>query len=210
MNKVHRVFVYGTLRQHESNHYLLKEARCVSRQCWTYGTLYDTGFGYPAMVKSTHNRVYGELYEVTPQQLERLDRLEGYEREGKNNLYERMTQVVHTDFDTAEAYVYTYPSSKRMGKSDKITFGDWKCHRYLQQNDLLYFAYGSCMDYERFKLAGVNHQFERVLGCGTAMNYSLAYTRKARDGGRADLIESNENTEGKIYHISSGALSYLY
>jgi len=27
----HHVFVYGTLRQHESNHHLLKTAKCIAQ-----------------------------------------------------------------------------------------------------------------------------------------------------------------------------------
>ncbi|WP_096200037.1 gamma-glutamylcyclotransferase family protein [Bacillus sp. FJAT-45350] len=65
MKNRNRVFVYGTLRQQEANHRLLKEARCISRQCWTNGILYDTGNGYAAMLPSPSQKVYGELYEVT-------------------------------------------------------------------------------------------------------------------------------------------------
>ncbi|KAA9023952.1 gamma-glutamylcyclotransferase [Niallia endozanthoxylica] len=209
MESVYRVFVYGTLRKHESNHYLIEKAKCVSSQCWTNGILYDTGNGYPGMAASTSKRVYGEVYEVTAKQLKQLDVLEGYEGEGMDNLYDRITQVVHTDFGTIEAYVYVY-TSETIYELDEIRFGDWKCHRYLQQDELLYFAYGSCMDDERFKRDNVKHQFERVLGCGIVKNYSVAYTRKARDGGRADLIESAEHAEGKVYHISHETLDYLY
>ena len=203
------VFVYGTLRQHEANHALLKGARCISRQCWTNGILYDTGFGFPAMVPSSHERVYGELYEVTAEQLQRLDRLEGYHGLAKDNHYDRITQVVHTDFGTSEAYVYVYSPTRRSDLTE-IKFGDWKCHRYLQQGELLYFAYGSCMDEERFQHAGVKQQFERIVGCGMLENYSLAYTRKSHDGGRADLIESMEHVEGKVYQITSDTLPYLF
>jgi gamma-glutamylcyclotransferase (GGCT)/AIG2-like uncharacterized protein YtfP len=209
MKNRHRVFVYGTLRQHEANHQLLIEARCISRQCWTNGILYDTGYKYPAMVPSPSQRVYGELYEVTDEQLKRLDVLEGFQGVGKDNHYDRITQVVHTDFTTSEAYVYVYSPPHR-NEFTEIRFGDWKCHRYLRQDELLYFAYGSCMDDERFQKAGVKQQFERVVGCGVAENYSLAYTRKSHDGGRADLIESMEHVEGKVYQITSETLPYLY
>jgi gamma-glutamylcyclotransferase (GGCT)/AIG2-like uncharacterized protein YtfP len=209
MKNRNHVFVYGTLRQHEANHRLLKEARCVSRQCWTNGILFDTGYGYPAMVPSPCQRVYGELYEVTDEQLKRLDELEGYQGVGKDNHYDRITQVVHSDFATSEAYVYVYSPPYR-SDSTEIKFGDWKVHRYLEQDELLYFAYGSCMDDERFQDAGVKQQFERVIGCGVVQNYSLAYTRKSHDGGRADLIESIEHVEGKVYQITSETLPYLY
>ncbi|WP_077618171.1 gamma-glutamylcyclotransferase [Bacillus sinesaloumensis] len=209
MKKLTKVFVYGTLRQHETNHYLIKDARCLSRQCWTNGILYDTGFGYPAMIQNSAKRVYGELYEVTSQQLHRLDQLEGYRGEGEDNHYERITQVVHTDYDTFEAYVYVYPSSIPT-KLDEIKYGDWKCYCYLKQEELYYFAYGSCMDTERFQQAGIANQFERVIGRGIAKDFSLAFTRKAHDGGRADLIESTESAEGKVYLINRATLTYLF
>lgn len=169
----------------------------------------DTGYGYPAMVPSPRQRVYGELYEVTTEQFKRLDELEGYKEHRKDNHYDRITQLVHTDFATSEAYVYVYSPPHR-SEFTEISFGDWKCHRYLQQDDLLYFAYGSCMDDERFQDAAVKQQFERIVGCGVVENYSLAYTRKSHDGGRADLIESTEHVEGKVYEIMSETLPYLY
>lgn len=208
MEKIYRVFVYGTLRKHESNHYLIKKARCVSSQSWTNGILYDTGDGYPGMAESTMKRVYGEVYEVDAQQLELIDALEEYKGEGQDNLYERIIQMVHTDFGTIEAYVYVYASP--IDELEEIGFGDWKCHQYLHQNEFLYYAYGSCMDDERFKRDRVKHQFERVVGCGIVKNFSIAYTLKAHDGGRADLIESAEQVEGKVYRISSETLTYLY
>lgn len=209
MNKKFRVFVYGTLRQHERNHYLLKEAKCLSRQCWTLGVLYDTGCGYPAMVKNGEARVYGELYEVNEEQLEKLDWLEGFSGDAEVNHYDRITQFIYTDTETIEAYVYVYLNDEAE-ELQEIKFGDWKCHCLLDSDELLYFAYGSCMDIERFELAGVAHHFEKVTGCGIADNYALAYTRKSHDGGRADMIEKEgSSVEGKVYHIDKSALEYL-
>ncbi|WP_081728092.1 gamma-glutamylcyclotransferase [Alkalihalobacillus hemicellulosilyticus] len=37
------VFVYGTLRSGEGNHYFLNSSRCVADHAWVYGELYDTG-----------------------------------------------------------------------------------------------------------------------------------------------------------------------
>ena len=67
------VFVYGTLRKGEVNARLLKNAACKAEQCWTNGSLFDTDYGYPAMTQSPSSRVYGELYSVTAEELERLD-----------------------------------------------------------------------------------------------------------------------------------------
>lgn len=209
MDLVYRVFVYGTLRKHESNHRYMNEATCVFRHAWTFGSLYDTGCGYPAMTASHLNRVYGEIYEINIELLKRLDWLEGYNGEGKNNEYDRRLQTIFTDFGQMEAFVYVY-SPEQVNGLVRIELGDWKCHLYLQQPELLYFAYGSCMDDERFRQAGVKSQFERVLGCGVATNYSLVYSWKSHDGGRADLIESEQNVEGKVYQISQQGLNYLF
>ncbi|MGM8215458.1 gamma-glutamylcyclotransferase [Bacillaceae bacterium W0354] len=203
------IFVYGTLLKNERNHSFLEGATCIAREAWTSGSLYDTGKGYPAMTRHHTDRVYGEVYEVTLEMLSKIDHLEGYFGKGKNNHYERIEQVVFTDFGPVEAFVYIYDVS---GTNDleKITYGDWKCHKYLNENELLYFAYGSCMDNGRFCLAGVDEQFSQMIGCGVLQNYSMVYTLKSHDGGRADMIESNEWVEGKVYKITKKTLDYLF
>jgi gamma-glutamylcyclotransferase (GGCT)/AIG2-like uncharacterized protein YtfP len=85
----HYVFVYGTLRRHERNFCLLNNAELVAAQAWTNGQLYDTGFGYPAIQESRTGVVYGELYLISEEQLRRLDELEGYSENSRNNLYNR-------------------------------------------------------------------------------------------------------------------------
>ncbi|KKI90423.1 hypothetical protein WQ54_20935 [Bacillus sp. SA1-12] len=209
MNSRYKVFVYGTLREHESNHYFLKEASFLARQCWTYGVLYETGLGYPAMIPSKDKKVYGELYEVNAKQLKEIDLFEGYFGDGRKNLYNRITQPVYTEKECVEAFVYVLPASDKE-ELQGIESGDWKCHQFLKHEKLLYFAYGSCMDHERFELAGVGHLFTKIVGCGTAENYSLAYTHKAIDGGRADLVESNQLVQGKVFEINQEAIIYLY
>lgn len=54
--------------------------------------------------------------------------LEGYEGQGKNNLYDRITQEVHTNLGTIEALVYVF-SGENVSELEEITFGDWKYHR---------------------------------------------------------------------------------
>lgn len=210
MNTTFNVFVYGTLRSHESNHHFLTEATCLARQCWTKGRLHDTGYGYPAMVSHENSRVYGELYEVTREQLKQLDLLDNYTDIKETNLYERVIQTIYTDNGTVEAYVYLFSPSQVVDLTE-IMFGDWKCHQYLKQDEHHYFAYGSCMDTKRFQQADVGHLFTKVKGCGIARNYTVAYTRHFTDGGRADMIESNhKSVEGKVYEITKEALDYLF
>lgn len=208
------VFVYGTLRKGESNASLLKNAQCIAEQAWTNGILYDTGFGYPAVKKSANGRVFGELYKVTEQELERLDQLEGYVPGGENNLYERIKMPVFTDRGETEAYVYV------AGRKDlleaEIPGGDWKEYRLLRKGQtdvVLYFAYGSCMDDKRFIEDGANHFFQNVKGVGILRNYTLRFTHRARgDGmGRADIVEEGGLVEGKVYEIPVRVLKeYLY
>lgn len=209
MNPSFKVFVYGTLREHESNHTLLKDAVCLAKQCWTFGVLYDTGLGYPAMMTGKKTRVYGELYEVNEEQLKKLDWLEGYEAEGISNEYDRITQTIYTDSTSEQAYVYVFPATK-IKSLTCINSGDWKVYNYSTQVRLLYFAYGSCMDDERFKVAKVDHLFKNIIGCGYAKNFSLAYNVHFHDGSRADMVESDGIVEGKVYEISSEAMDYLY
>jgi gamma-glutamylcyclotransferase (GGCT)/AIG2-like uncharacterized protein YtfP len=132
MNLDSKVFVYGTLRQGEYNHHYLREARPHSLNCWTFGKLYDTGVGYPAMVEDHKRRVVGELYMVTKEHLCALDELEDY-REGRgDNLYERVVKTVYTEEGREEAYVYLFPLHK-IENEIEITSGDWK--EYRQENE---------------------------------------------------------------------------
>lgn len=100
------VFVYGTLRKGGSNDHYLNEAVCVEQKCFTEGQLYDTGCGYPALIVEKGKWVTGELYEVTPDELNRLDRLEDYEENGSNNLYDRIIAKIRTLNGEVEALLY--------------------------------------------------------------------------------------------------------
>lgn len=208
MEQTYKVFVYGTLRQHEVNDYLLKEAKLLARQCWTNGILFDTNCGYPALIEDKTKRVYGELYEVSKEQLKKLDWLEDYTGNKETDLYERIVKTIFTDKGPVEAFVYIF-SPNRTVELSEIEFGDWKCHQYLHQEEHLYFAYGSCMDNERFQLAGIDHCFKQIKGCGIAKDYRLAYSLQYHDGGRADMVEEMGWVEGKVYEVNQEAVQYL-
>ncbi|WP_316571419.1 gamma-glutamylcyclotransferase [Neobacillus sp. YIM B06451] len=208
-----KVFVYGTLRKGESNHHLLKNAVRIAEQCWTNGALFDTGYGYPALGLDPQAKVFGELYEVTAEELFRLDRLEGYVEGGTNNLYERVEQLVYTDKGAVTAYLYYAGGPDLLVK--RIPNGDWKEYRLIARKtgSVLYFAYGSCMDDRRFRKDGVGHYFQEMLGKGVLENYTVRFSRKSSvDGrGRADIVEEGGVVEGKVYNIPIRALrEYLY
>lgn len=207
-----KIFVYGTLRKGESNASLLKSATRITEQAWTKGKLYDTGFGYPALKRTSSSKVYGELYEVSKRELERLDQLESYTKGSDDNLYERIEQKVFTDDGVYDAYVYVAGDSSLL--KTKMTNQDWKEYKLFasKKESVLYFAYGSCMDEERFKAAGVLHYFKKIVGKGVLPNYSLKFTHRSStdDLGRADIVEVGGVVEGKVYEIPVEALNYLY
>ncbi|MFP7296604.1 gamma-glutamylcyclotransferase [Neobacillus niacini] len=206
----HFVFVYGTLRKHERNHFLLEGAELVAEQAWTNGKLFDTSYGYPALQESSNDVVYGELYLVTEEQLRRLDELEGYSVDGSDNLYNRKKQVIYYNRGKSQAYVYIIADHNLQMLKTLIHSGDWKEHILHKQERILYFAYGSCMDDARFKKAKVDHYFQKVTGTGILHGYSMRYSVKMQDGGRADIVEEGGTVEGKVYEIPAECVSYLY
>jgi gamma-glutamylcyclotransferase (GGCT)/AIG2-like uncharacterized protein YtfP len=210
VHKMHYVFVYGTLRKHEKYHGLLQDATRVAEQAWTNGSLFDTGLGYPAMKGSTTNMVYGELYLVTDEQLQKLDELEEYEEHGKNNLYDRKKQIIFYDTGKKNAYLYTITEHNENLLETPIQSCDWKLHRLLEQETILYFAYGSCLDDAGFRLANVNQLFQKIAGRGILKGYTLRYTIRFQDGDRADIVEDGGMVEGKVYEINRQCLSYLF
>ncbi|XXM71623.1 gamma-glutamylcyclotransferase [Lysinibacillus sphaericus] len=203
------VFVYGTLRRHEENHSLLKDASLQYEQAWAQGKLYDTGKGYPAL-KEGEGTVYGEIYKINEEILAKLDEIEDYIEGREDNLYNRRLQEVNTDRGPVEAFVY-YGLEGKLFQSE-ISSGDWKVHRFIQEKPerILYFAYGSCMDDDRFRLAKVDHHFEKCRGAGSLDGYSMKYLFKVDDGGRGDIIEDGGKMEGVVYDIPQEAVEYLF
>lgn len=205
------LFVYGTLRKHQGNHHLLAGSKCIAEQAWTEGQLFKSKSGLPILVASAGGRVYGELFEVNHRELESLDRLEGYLSPGQKNHYDRVEKNIHTDCGSHNAFVYVIPNRKKRMEMVRIEGGDWRVYRLLKESsNFLYFAYGSCMDHERFKSAGVDHHFQMIKGCGILDGYHLRFTRRSVDGGRADIVEEGGRVEGKVYEVTADCLEYLY
>jgi gamma-glutamylcyclotransferase (GGCT)/AIG2-like uncharacterized protein YtfP/cation transport regulator ChaC len=205
-----KLFVYGTLRKHEENHFLLVTGRCLAEQAWVYGELFDTGLGYPSMRPSASQKVYGELYEVHLDQFRDLDELEDYIPGRKDNLYDRVEQDIHTDIGSFNGFVYVSNRDDLLAK--QILHGDWKLYRFMDSppEKVLYYAYGSCMDDERFRLAKVDHFFQRIVGPALLKGYSMKYLLERPDGGRGDIIEDGGRTEGILYELPYEAVAYLF
>ncbi|WP_433742549.1 gamma-glutamylcyclotransferase [Falsibacillus pallidus] len=205
------LFVYGTLRRHEKNHSILAKERLAASQAWINGTMFDTGSGYPTVELQGSSMVYGELYEINEAILPALDELEGYRDGEEGSLFNRTICKVHTDIGEYEAHVYT-SGNKKMNK-DLIEGGDWRVHQFFRdklKQELYYFAYGSCMDDERFAKASVDHLFKEVVGRGTLENFSMKYTFLVHDGGRGDIVEDGGSVEGVLYKVDWRAFDYLF
>lgn len=113
----HRVFVYGTLLTGERNARWALGARRVP--AYARGTIYDTGFGYPAFVRKGETRIEGELLFVNDEGFKSMDRLEGYPR-----LYRREEIMVTTESGRRKAWVYIMNRLPEHAKV--IESGDWR------------------------------------------------------------------------------------
>ncbi|MBJ7984044.1 MULTISPECIES: gamma-glutamylcyclotransferase family protein [Bacillus] len=120
---MHHVFVYGTLRKEQTNAHYMQGATCIADGAWTYGKLFDTNEGYPAMVCSNKEKVYGEVYEVNSDVLQKLDELEEYTGNPESDLYDRITQTIY--FWDIETHAYVYVAQDREMLKKVIISGDW-------------------------------------------------------------------------------------
>jgi gamma-glutamylcyclotransferase (GGCT)/AIG2-like uncharacterized protein YtfP len=109
----HLLFVYGTLRRGESNHYLLEPAQCLGQhQTRPEFTLYDLG-PYPAVIEG-HDAIIGEVYLIDEETLANVDELEDCPVE-----YRR--EQIETPFGSA--WIYLYQDVSKL--SIMISSGDW-------------------------------------------------------------------------------------
>ncbi|WP_242306866.1 gamma-glutamylcyclotransferase [Bacillus cereus group sp. BfR-BA-01524] len=120
---MYHIFVYGTLRRGQTNAHYMLGATYIPDRAWTYGKLFDTNEGYPAMTYSIEEKVYGEVYVVNDEILCKLDELEEYTGNAETDLYDRITQTVYVADRKIEAYVYIAQDKKMILKV--IDSGDW-------------------------------------------------------------------------------------
>jgi gamma-glutamylaminecyclotransferase len=70
-----KVFVYGTLKRGHSNSFILERAKFLGEDT-IKGKMLDLG-PYPCVVRG-NKTVHGEVYEIGPATLKRMDYLEGH------------------------------------------------------------------------------------------------------------------------------------
>tara|TARA_Y100000310_G_scaffold274863_1_gene291143 strand:- start:43 stop:417 length:375 start_codon:yes stop_codon:yes gene_type:complete len=95
------LFVYGTLRDGEKNHHMLEDAEFLGNKTLP-GFVRTKGAG-PAIIPGDEDDfVEGELYQVEPEALEKIDEYEGEE-------YPRELAILD---DESEVNVYVYRSKE--------------------------------------------------------------------------------------------------
>ena len=119
-NETFKVAVYGTLLAGERNEGYADGA--ISRvPCTIRGTLYDTGWGYPAFVPGGDGReVKGELLTVDSKVLKNMDGLEGYPR------FYRREEVEAVIEDGTSVTAMVYVMNRLPPGAAVIASGDWR------------------------------------------------------------------------------------
>ncbi len=113
------IAAYGTLRKGERNACFCRNA-ISHRTAAVTGTLYDTGWGFPAFVPEGNTPVTVELIEIPIQDWANVDRLEGYP-----TLYDRqLMDFTLPDGSTIQAWIYIM--TKLPPQAEVIPSGDWK------------------------------------------------------------------------------------
>ena len=118
------VFVYGSLRKGFGNNRLLQGQEFLRASATEDKFLMYSMGGFPAVDTSVDsNQIQGELYEVNPEGMARLDRLEGYP-----SFYDRKEVKLATG-ETAWVY-FIDEFHKRYGSNyETVENGDWKEYR---------------------------------------------------------------------------------
>lgn len=115
--KLTRLFVYGSLMTGESNHRVMRGARCLGPTSTVAAfELFDLG-AFPGLVRGGATSVVGELFEVDDEGLARLDEFEGHP-----TFYERGSIVL---VDGAEVDAYLLPRARVIGRP-VVAGGDWR------------------------------------------------------------------------------------
>ena len=121
--KTVKLIAYGTLMTGEHNHRFCRNAVSII-PCTVTGTLYDTGYGFPAFMPEGNTSVQAELIEIPLADWADVDRLEGYPR-----LYDRrLFSCTLSDGTTDTGWIYimnTLPEGARV-----IEIGSWKEYRH--------------------------------------------------------------------------------
>jgi len=113
---IKHVFVYGTLKKGERNHDHFCGDALTIEPAVTTGRLYQTPYGFPAIIDAPDGQVFGEVmtFPDITKTLQRLDRLEGYRPGYGESHYIRIekTVIILNNGKVVHAWVYVYPKER--------------------------------------------------------------------------------------------------
>ncbi len=130
MKAVHHLFVYGSLREGQGNHYHLDGGRLIARTQVEGYRMFSLG-GFPGIQALEGAIIEGEVYEIDDTILARCDRLEGHP-----NFYERTL----VPFNGAMMWVYVYAGDARQFPSiisrmeGNQIVADWVQHKNIERS----------------------------------------------------------------------------
>jgi gamma-glutamylaminecyclotransferase len=120
--KLPRVFVYGTLKKGFRLHDSLGPDAKFLGEFWLPGyTMRAVGTAFPAIHLEPNvqgSRVFGEVYEISPQALRRCDWIEGV----PNHYFRREVMLL----DVGWVYTYCYPQPAMGDEFDRVVSGKWE------------------------------------------------------------------------------------
>lgn len=179
-----KIFVYGTLLRGMLRASVLTNSKFLGHG-FIKGSLYDLG-EYPG-VQDGSDPIYGEIYQIDTNTLEKLDQIEGYNPAAeRKSLYLRKNVLVTSLNGGKPIKVITYFYNGDITGCNPIACGDYR--RYIMENtsdDQWYLAYGSNMNQKQM--------IDRVGTCkqviaGYLNGYQLVFNKCAEDGGVAANI----------------------
>jgi gamma-glutamylcyclotransferase (GGCT)/AIG2-like uncharacterized protein YtfP len=117
------LFVYGTLLTGEGNWSWALKPQKGKPDSLSPAKLYHLG-GFPGMKPSENinDSVKGEVFQITPEQLRRIDNLEGFDPNRENNTFYFRTTVKLESGIKAETYIYF----RDVSEDQLIPSGDWR------------------------------------------------------------------------------------
>lgn len=121
--RLHRVFVYGTLRRGMRNHHWLRGASLLESEGITAQSCYlmlSVSDSFPGVIRGGHDAVVGEVYLVNSKTLEALDR-----HEGCPTHYKREVIEVSGIDGLCWTYIYQMPTNARCAPSRVVLGADW-------------------------------------------------------------------------------------
>jgi gamma-glutamylcyclotransferase (GGCT)/AIG2-like uncharacterized protein YtfP len=122
-----KVFVYGTLKVGGYFSSNVSDLLLNHKPASINAIMYSIDDSYPGIIEGGNSKVKGEVHTFSDKKeaLRRMDRIEGYYKEGDaNNLYNRVKTTVETEDGDEE--VYTYVFARSIGNYKPIKTGIWK------------------------------------------------------------------------------------